>query len=58
MEKKINYKDVFTLKKYISRRGKIIPREKTGLSAAGQRKLAREIKKARFMALIPYITRD
>ena len=55
---KIDYKDVFTLKKYITRRGKILPREKTGLSAKMQRALANEVKKARLMALLPYINRD
>lgn len=58
MERNIDYKDVFTLKKYITRRGKLLPRTKTGLSASAQRKLAREVKKARYMALLPYISRD
>jgi small subunit ribosomal protein S18 len=58
MEQKIDYKDVFRLKKYITRRGKILPRAKTGLTAKAQRALAREVKKARYMALIPYISRD
>lgn len=58
MEKIIDYKDVFVLKKYITRKGKILPRAKTGLSASQQRKLAQEVKKARFMSLLPYITRD
>ncbi len=55
---KLNYKDAFKLKKYITRRGKILPRIKTGLSAKMQRQLAQEVKKARYMALIPYISRD
>lgn len=58
METRIDYKDVFTLKKFINRRGKILNRTKTGLSAKQQRKLSQEIKKARYMGLIPYITRD
>lgn len=56
--KNINYKDIFQLKKYITRRGKIFSREKTGLSAKEQRKLAREVKRARYMALLPYINRE
>lgn len=58
MEQKIDYKDVFRLKKYITRRGKILPRSKTGLSPKAQRALASEVKKARFMALIPYLNRE
>lgn len=55
---KLDYKDIQTLKKYISRKGRILPREKTGLSAKKQRELAREIKRARFMSLIPFVSRD
>jgi small subunit ribosomal protein S18 len=58
MEQKIDYKDVFRLKKFITRRGKILPRAKTGLTAKEQRALSREVKRARFMALIPYMTRE
>ncbi len=52
--KEIDYKDVDRLKKLISDRGRIEPRRKTGLTAKDQRKLAREIKRAREMALLPY----
>jgi small subunit ribosomal protein S18 len=55
---KINYKNVNILKKYITRRGKIFPGAKTGLSSSMQRLLTVEVKKARFMALLPYISRD
>lgn len=55
---KIDYKDVLNLKKFISKRGKILPRTKTRLSAKNQRRLAREIKKARLMALLPFISRE
>lgn len=51
---KINYKDVYTLKKYITTRGRILQSERTGVSHNCQRKLSREIKRARYMALIPY----
>ena len=50
---KINYKDVYILKKYITTRGRILQSERTGVSAKCQRKLAREIKRARYMALLP-----
>lgn len=52
--KNIDYKDVDKLKKLISDRGRIEPRRKTGLTAKDQRKLAREIKRARHVALLPY----
>lgn len=52
-----DYKDVNTLKKYVSRFGRILPRKKTKLSAKAQRALARAVKRARFMALLPYLVR-
>lgn len=52
--KKIDYKDIETLKKYISERGKILPRRVTGVSAKAQRKLSTAIKRARMIALLPY----
>ena len=52
---KIDYKDVELLKRFISANGKIIPRRVTGTSAKYQRKLARAIKRARQMALLPYV---
>ena len=51
---RINYKDVYKLKKFITTRGRIINPERTGVSPSCQRKLAREIKRARYMALLPY----
>ncbi|RMD77640.1 30S ribosomal protein S18 [Candidatus Dojkabacteria bacterium] len=50
----IDYKDVATLKKYISTRGRIFPRSKTGVSAICQRKLALSIKRARYIGLLPF----
>lgn len=53
--KSVDYKDVDTIKRYISNeRGKILPRRITGACAKHQRHIANEIKKARFMALIPF----
>lgn len=49
-----DYKDVLTLKRFTSDRGKIIPQKYTGVSAKNQRLLSVEIKKARYMALLPY----
>ena len=53
--KYIDYKDVDLLKKYISANGKITPRRVTGTSSKYQRMLATAIKRARQMALLPYI---
>ena len=51
----IDYKDVELLKKFISPNGKIMPRRVTGTSAKYQRQLAVAIKRARQMALLPYV---
>lgn len=51
----IDYKDVELLKRFISERGKILPRRVTGTSAKYQRKLTKAIKRARQMALLPYV---
>jgi len=50
----IDYKDVDMLKKFVSERGKILPRRVTGTSAKYQRKLTVAIKRARIMALLPF----
>ena len=51
----IDYKDIDLLKKFINPRGKIIPRVVSGTSAKYQRKLAQAVKRARIVALLPYI---
>jgi small subunit ribosomal protein S18 len=51
----IDYKAVEILRKYIPDRGKIAPRRVTGTCAYHQRKLARAIKRARIMALLPFV---
>ena len=50
----IDYKDVKLLQRYISERGKIVPSRITAVSAKKQRELSRAIKRARFLALLPY----
>ncbi|KXK09619.1 MAG: 30S ribosomal protein S18 [Candidatus Dojkabacteria bacterium] len=50
----IDYKDVYRLKKFVTTRGRMLPPERTGVSPRCQRKLALEVKKARYMALLPY----
>ena len=51
---KIDYKDTRTLGRFVSERGKIVPSRITAVSAKKQRELARAIKHARYMALMPY----
>lgn len=53
--REIDYKDFQRLRRYLSDRGKIEPRRKTGLSAYHQRSLTTAIKRARYMALLPYV---
>ncbi|MCK4386718.1 MAG: 30S ribosomal protein S18 [Candidatus Pacebacteria bacterium] len=52
--KQIDYKDVETLKKFINPHGRILARKRAGLCAKHQRQLAQAIKRARFLALLPY----
>ena len=51
---KIDYKDTKLLQRYVSERGKIVPSRITAVSAKKQRELAKAIKRARFLALLPY----
>ncbi len=51
---KIDYKDVKLLQRYISERGKIVPSRITAVSSKKQRELAQAIKRARYVALLPY----
>jgi small subunit ribosomal protein S18 len=53
----IDYKDLATLKNYVSETGKIVPSRITGTRARYQRQLARAVKRARFLALLPYTDR-
>ncbi|MDA3940351.1 MAG: 30S ribosomal protein S18 [Spirochaetia bacterium] len=50
-----NYKDADTLRRFITERGKILPRRITGTCAKHQRSLSREIKRARVLAYLPYV---
>ena len=52
--KEIDYKDLNTLKQYITETGKIVPSRITGTKARYQRQLAQAIKRARYLALLPY----
>jgi len=52
----VDYKDVELLTKLTNRQGKIVSRRKTGCTAASQHAVAEAIKRARFMALLPYVS--
>jgi small subunit ribosomal protein S18 len=54
---KIDYKDTRLLSRYISERGKIVPSRITAVSAKMQRELAKAVKRARFLGLLPYVIR-
>ncbi len=54
--KYIDFKDVKLLQKYVTEQGKIIPKRITGTSAKYQRQLALAVKRARHMALLPYVS--
>ena len=57
-EDSVDYKDVRRLQRFLTERGKVLPRRATGLSAKQQRQVARAIKRARQIALLPYVKRD
>jgi small subunit ribosomal protein S18 len=54
----IDYKDVETLQRFLNDQGKILPRRVTGTSAKFQRQLAKAVRRARFMGLIPYVAEN
>ena len=55
--KHIDYKDVELLKKFLTPHARIVPRRRSGVSAKNQRKLASAVKRARYMGLLPYVSR-
>jgi small subunit ribosomal protein S18 len=54
----VDYKDIRRLQRFLTERGKILPRRATGLTAKQQRQVALAIKRARQIALLPYVKRD
>ncbi len=56
--KEIDYKDFDLLSRFVTERGKILPRRITGVSAYYQKKLTRSIKRARYMAILPYTAKE
>ena len=55
--KYVDYKDVDILKKFLNPHGRMIARKKTGVSSKHQRELAEAVKRARFMGLLPFVSR-
>jgi len=55
--KYIDYKDIEILKKFLNQHGRILSRRKTGLNAKHQNALALAVKRSRFLALLPYVSR-
>ncbi len=53
----LDYKDAYFLRKFLNSQGKMYPPKRYGLSAKEQRHLALAVKRARFMALVPYLVR-
>lgn len=55
INQKIDYKDIDLLKLFITEQGKIIPRRATGVTVQQQRQIAKAIKRARILSLLPYV---
>jgi small subunit ribosomal protein S18 len=55
LNQKIDYKDIDLLKLYITEQGKILPRRATGVTVQQQRRLAKAIKRARTLSLLPFV---
>lgn len=55
---KIDYKDVELLSKFLTEQGKILPRRMTGLTTKQQTRLTKAVKRARIIALLPFVNRD
>ncbi|HHX33283.1 MAG TPA: 30S ribosomal protein S18 [Mollicutes bacterium] len=53
--KSVDYKDVMIINKYINEKGKILPRRMSGACAKHQRHIATQVKRARFIALVPFV---
>jgi small subunit ribosomal protein S18 len=56
--REIDFKDIDTLRRFITERGKILPRRITGVSAHHQRLLSQAVKRARHMALLPFVAEE
>lgn len=56
--KEVDYKDIELLSRFITERGKIMPRRITGVSTYYQKKLTAAIKRARYMAILPFVAKE
>lgn len=56
LNQKIDYKDIDLLTLFVTEQGKILPRRATGVTIQQQRKLAKAVKRARMLALFPFVT--
>jgi small subunit ribosomal protein S18 len=56
-KKDVDYKDVEVLKKFLNDRGRIVSRSRSGVCAKHQRRLAKALKRARFLALLPFLSK-
>lgn len=56
--KEVDYKDTELLSRFITEKGKILPRRITGVSAYYQKKLTNAIKRARYMAILPFVSKE
>ncbi len=54
----VDFKDIRKLQRFLTERGKVLPRRATGLTAKQQRQVARAIKRARQVSLLPYVKKD
>ena len=55
LDQKIDYKDIDLLKLFVTEQGKILPRRATGVTVQQQRQIAKAIKRARILSLLPYV---
>ena len=58
INQKIDYKDINLLKLFITEQGKILPRRATGITVQQQRKIAKSIKRARALSLLPFVAQN
>lgn len=58
LNQKIDYKDIDLLKLFINEQGKILPRRLTGITVQQQRQLAKSIKRARILSLLPFVAKN
>ena len=58
INQKIDYKDIDLLKLFITEQGKILPRRATGVTVQQQRQIAKAIKRARVLSLLPFVTQN